>query len=101
MTARAVRPLTVLAVLFAIAVLAGWPAPALADGVALPGVEKQGSNDAGSPTEVTAGTWRDTIGPGNDHLFYEYQRTMTNSTVHFGRDRIEADRLRARASASR
>jgi hypothetical protein len=79
-----VRPLTVLAVLLVIAVLETWPAPALAVGVALPGVEKQASNDAGSPTEVTAGTWRDTIGPGNDHLFYEYHRTMKDSTVHFG-----------------
>jgi Ca-activated chloride channel family protein len=83
-TARAVRRLTVPAVLFVIAVLAAWPAPALAAGVALPGVEKQGSNDAGSPTEVAAGTWRDTIGPGNDHLFYAYHRTMKDSTVHFG-----------------
>ena len=85
MTAPVLRPLSVVAVLFAVAALAAWPAPALADGVVLPGVEKQGSNDAGSTTEVTAGTWRGTIGPGaGDHLFYEYHRTMENSTVHFG-----------------
>ena len=85
MTAPAVRPLSVVAVLFVVAVLAAWPAQALADGVALPGVEKQGSNDAGSRTEVSAGTWRGTIGPGDgDHLFYEYHRTLKNSTVHFG-----------------
>ena len=83
MTARAVRPLTVLAVMFVIAVLAGWATPAFAaGGVALPGVDKQGSNDPADPAEITAGSWRGSVGPGDGgHRFYQYRRTIEKSTV--------------------
>ena len=83
MTARAVRPLTVLAVLFAFAALAAWPAPALAAGaVTLPGEEGRAVTTAADPVEITAGSWQGSIGPGEDgHRFYQYRRTIEKSSV--------------------
>ncbi len=83
MTVRVVRPLSVLAVLFAFAALAAWPAPAFAAGaVTLPGEEKPGSDDAADPVEITAGSWQGSIGPGEDgHRFYQYRRTIEKSSV--------------------
>jgi Ca-activated chloride channel family protein len=77
-----------LAGLLTVAAVACWPAAALADerpSIALPGEKLEGSTDAGQPTEIEAGTWRGTVGPGgsSDGLrYYAYHRTMPDSTVH-------------------
>lgn len=61
---------------------AGTPEP-----IGLTGTPVQGSTDPASPTELTAGTYTDTLGPatsaGSAHQ-YSYQRTMADSFVMVG-----------------
>jgi len=82
------RLVRLLAGLLTVAAVACWPAPALATGypsVDLPGEKREGSTNAGQPTQIDAGTWRGTVGPGGSSeglRYYAYHRTMPDSTVH-------------------
>lgn len=86
MTARRARPGALLVVALALLGLATWPVPALADtGVALPGVVREGRADIGDPVEVSAGSWRGSIGPGETgSRYYTYRRTLEDSSVLLG-----------------